>query len=729
MSDSDQIPGPDQATKLFSDESKPRPGAPPSHPSDSHYAIELPYAEELQVLLGNGYIVESFLGQGGMGAVYKGLQMPLKRPVAIKILQRKGQADDFGFEERFKREAYAMAGLTHPNIVQVYDCGDAGENFLFISMELVEGGDLSDAIKERKITPEGALKLIAQICDGLQAAHERGIVHRDIKPANIFLTKDGRAKVADFGLAKKFNTQSTFVTQAGLGMGTPDYAAPEQFEGAPDIDHRADIYALGVMIYQMLTGALPRGNYKPASQRVGTDPRIDVIIAKAMENDRADRYQSAAEIKAALAAIAASPPRNTVPATSVATTAAGSPPTKPVTHAPTARTPSPPARRVPSSAVAGRAVPEERRGRSGLIATAITLAVVAIAAPIFLKSRPSVVPSASNPAAPSGNSPSFTSPSVPVTVKQERPALVPQGLPHVAGDLRPTPAYQELKAKGGRLRVEGVIREAPVDISVAHAYDDFVEVYASGSGWLATRVTGETLAWGTDIKKSFAFRCKGVSNLARSSDITFLMPDGSFGMLQVNGLERKPIAAAGKALVATSSWAAAMALDANGILVGSLGRSIKDVVPPPADFFRGTINFASGPNSFFAAFDNQPPKTWHWGTAKSFTFPPEFADCVQIATKNDSVVAMRTRSGKVLMGEGHNPNRKAEFKPPADLPPAMQVRAGPNIVAAQSTDGRWRAWGTGESLISRINQIGTALDLDVTQADPAKGFLIWIEPK
>src|SRR5215204_5057092 len=122
-----------------SNPSQPRPGSNPSAPSASHYAVELPYAEELQAMLGGRYLVESFLGQGGMGAVYKGLQLPLKRPVAIKILARRRAADDFGFEERFKREAYAMASLTHPHIVQVYDCGDAGENYLFISMELLEG--------------------------------------------------------------------------------------------------------------------------------------------------------------------------------------------------------------------------------------------------------------------------------------------------------------------------------------------------------------------------------------------------------------------------------------------------------------------------------------------------------------------------------------------------------------------------------------------------------------
>src|SRR6187402_2687236 len=203
----------------------PAPSAPPpsSRPTSSHYVPELPLPEELQEMLGSGYVVESFLGQGGMGAVYKGLQMPLRRPVAIKILQKReaaGGEDEFAFEERFKREAYAMAALTHPHIVQVYDCGDAGPNFLFISMELVEGGDLSQLLKAGGMTSEYALQLLVQVCDALQAAHERGIVHRDIKPANIFITADGKAKVADFGLAKSLDAKS-FMTQTGGGWARP----------------------------------------------------------------------------------------------------------------------------------------------------------------------------------------------------------------------------------------------------------------------------------------------------------------------------------------------------------------------------------------------------------------------------------------------------------------------------------------------------------------------------
>ncbi|MEZ0275261.1 MAG: protein kinase, partial [Roseimicrobium sp.] len=194
-------------------------------------------------------------------------------------------------------EAYAMATLTHPNVVQVYDCGDAGEEFLFISMELVEGGDLSHAMRSGLVTPESALQLFIPICEGVQAAHDHGLVHRDIKPANIFLTADTRPKVADFGLAKQFDVQSTLLTKTGLGMGTPDYAAPEQYEELTDLDHRADIYSLGVMFYQMLTGHLPRGAYKAPSVCGAVDARLDAVVEKAMQTDRAERYQHVEEMR------------------------------------------------------------------------------------------------------------------------------------------------------------------------------------------------------------------------------------------------------------------------------------------------------------------------------------------------------------------------------------------------------------------------------------------------
>ncbi len=265
---------------------------------------DFPLPEELTALLpADTYRVEGLLGRGGMGAVYKGAQLRLQRLVAIKIMRR-DQGRDHGFEQRFHREALAMAKLNHPNIVSVIDYGEAGPDYLYIVMELVDGADMMDVIRTGRMTQEMALALLPQICDALQFAHDHGIVHRDIKPSNIMLTRDGRIKIADFGLAKRYDVESSFQTQSGTGMGTPDYAAPEQFITDAPIDHRADIYALGVMIYQMITGQLPRGVWKPPTQHTACDPHWDDIVSHAMQSDPKDRYQAASEIKTDVSLIA-----------------------------------------------------------------------------------------------------------------------------------------------------------------------------------------------------------------------------------------------------------------------------------------------------------------------------------------------------------------------------------------------------------------------------------------
>jgi hypothetical protein len=272
-------------------------GPTPSAGSAPRLTVNLPLPEDLAKLLPEGtYTVQSFLGQGGMGAVYRGTQVRLQRQVAIKIMCR-DQGRDHGFEERFRREALALAQLNHPNIVNVIDYGEAGPDYLYIVMEFVDGTDLVGVIRSGQMTQETALKLLPQICDALQFAHDNGIVHRDIKPANILLTRDGRIKMADFGLAKRFDVNSSFQTQTGAGMGTPDYAAPEQFDPNGNVDHRADIYALGVMIYQMVTGTLPRGAWKPPSEKADVDAHWDKIVSHALQTDPSDRYASVSEIK------------------------------------------------------------------------------------------------------------------------------------------------------------------------------------------------------------------------------------------------------------------------------------------------------------------------------------------------------------------------------------------------------------------------------------------------
>ncbi len=255
------------------------------------------------------YEIEMLLGRGGMGAVYKGRQISLDRPVAIKILSNTLNEADASFAERFKNEARAMAKLTHPGIVAVYDFGQTESGLLYIVMEFVEGTDVSRMIAQQKrLHTDHAMAITAHVCDALAYAHERGIIHRDIKPANIMVGYDGVVKVADFGLAKMTKSGESGLTQSGMAMGTLHYMAPEALMLGTGVDHRADIYAVGVMLYQMLTGKLPQGMFElPSLQVPGLDPRYDGIIAKALRDDREMRYQSVLEMRQNLDSILTQP--------------------------------------------------------------------------------------------------------------------------------------------------------------------------------------------------------------------------------------------------------------------------------------------------------------------------------------------------------------------------------------------------------------------------------------
>ncbi len=285
--------------------------------SGGNWRWEPPSAAELQALM-PGYTVEGLLGRGGMGAVYKGVQINLDRVVAIKILPPGVEREDPSFADRFKNEARLMAKLNHPAVVAVYDFGTTSAGQLYFVMEFVDGTDVHQMIvTQEKLPAEHALAITAHVCDALGAAHEMGIVHRDIKPANILINMRGQVKVADFGLAKVDTPDQHGLTKTGFAMGTPDFVAPEALMLGSQVDGRADIYAVGVMLYQMLTGEVPRGAFKPASHRVqGLDPRFDGIITKALQMDRAERQQSAQELRQELDVILTTPlVRSDAPAT------------------------------------------------------------------------------------------------------------------------------------------------------------------------------------------------------------------------------------------------------------------------------------------------------------------------------------------------------------------------------------------------------------------------------
>ncbi|TAG09316.1 MAG: DUF4190 domain-containing protein [Verrucomicrobia bacterium] len=262
--------------------------------------------EELAVIFPQFDVLE-LIGKGGMGAVYKVRQKDLDRIVALKILPP-GIGRTPEFSNRFTREAKALAKLNHPGIVTLHEFGQQ-DGLYFILMEFVDGVNLAQLMKTGRISSREALAIVPQICDALQFAHDQGIVHRDIKPENLLLDRHGRVKVADFGIAKvvaavceePIRGGATPVpndaTLAGKVLGTPQYMAPEQIEHPSDVDHRADIYALGVVFYQMLTGELPEKDLQAPSRKVQIDVRLDEIVLRAMEKQPDLRYQTAHEFR------------------------------------------------------------------------------------------------------------------------------------------------------------------------------------------------------------------------------------------------------------------------------------------------------------------------------------------------------------------------------------------------------------------------------------------------
>ncbi len=235
---------------------------------------------------------EKLAACGGMGAVYKAYQESLDRWVAVKILPPEFGAER-EFSDRFKVEARAMAKLNHTNIVGVYDFGITAGGHLYLVMEWIEGRSLHDMIHKGGLSLRKATNLAMQLCEALSFAHEHQIIHRDIKPGNIMVNDADHVKVADFGLARPVSDEA----EQENPFGTPDYAAPE-IRGGSVVDHRVDIYAAGVVLYEMITGTVPKEPRRSVTEFAQVSKRWDEIIARAMHADPDKRYQDASEFRA-----------------------------------------------------------------------------------------------------------------------------------------------------------------------------------------------------------------------------------------------------------------------------------------------------------------------------------------------------------------------------------------------------------------------------------------------
>jgi serine/threonine protein kinase len=263
--------------------------------------LEPPGVEELAGVLPGLEVIE-LIGRGGMGFVYKARQRSLDRLVAVKLFPRDAYAGDPTFAERFAQEARVLASLNHPNIVAAHEFGES-ERYCYLVMELVEGRSLREWTQAAAVTPAESVAIARQVCEALAYAHARGVIHRDIKPENILLENRRvgaagevapRVRVADFGLAKLAQRKVNEFSMTGSDrlMGTPDYMAPEQRDRPGEVDARADLYALGVVLYEMLSGRLPLGRFAPPT----ADGRLNRIVLRCLEAEPGRRFASAAEV-------------------------------------------------------------------------------------------------------------------------------------------------------------------------------------------------------------------------------------------------------------------------------------------------------------------------------------------------------------------------------------------------------------------------------------------------
>jgi len=386
-------------------------------------SFEAPPLDVLSELL-PAYQFDAFIAQGGMGAVYKARQLALDRDVAVKILPRE-LGEDPDFRQSFETEAKAMGRLNHPNLIGVYDFG-AIDGMLYIVMEYVNGKSLYHSAYNLAVDPEQAASIVKGICDGLAHAHEHGVIHRDIKPANILLNEKVVAKIGDFGLARPTDSEGP-----GLIMGTPGYTAPEIYDDPEHADERTDIFAVGVILYELLTGQKSEEDSPPPSSIVNCNKKLDGIWKKSTHVDPAQRYATAQEMADDLEAWANPDPQVASLHTMQRPPSRGARPGAP----PSAHT-APRRRAAPVTVVVRKKKSNETDW--GMLRNILMAVVVVVALYFFWDKLQKVKAEVKGPSVPPTEEKSAVTPA-PVPAKPPVPPVTPPAAPPAGGDPAPSP--------------------------------------------------------------------------------------------------------------------------------------------------------------------------------------------------------------------------------------------------------------------------------------------------
>lgn len=640
-----------------------------TQPAPSNQPPDFVEARELSDLFPEFEIGER-LGAGGMGVVFRARQKSLDRPVAIKILNPKLLGDP-EFEERFEREAKTMAMLGHPNIVGIHDFGVKGP-YHFLVMEFVEGSDLQKLIRSGSLDPALAFSIIHQVCDALHHAHQNGIVHRDIKPGNILVDRNGVAKIGDFGLARVVRpTADVSLTMTNAGMGTPAYMAPEQLAGAKSSDARSDIFALGVVVYEMLTGSTPYGNFPPPTSRLPRrNPRLDEAILRAMDPDPASRPADPREISRLIAESEGTAP-------------------------------------------ADKAVGKAIRQRPVLLLSALVLALAGTGWIWSKRGQPILPPP-------------------PEALRVPAEPSLEDLLPKTG--LKGTDEFERMRRRGGILRGWSE-RPGILDIEAAAGIDDLVFVKEGPNivlTWYAARRNGEMvssqpgLSSRSDYRQvSHAFLIEWPDRLVPSPPhsgpryLPLLRPTPrATGLAESFGIDLALIATPERrlAFAASDPW-----LKAHRHVIDRL-EGLQNVVAVESWDKHYVVLTAEG-------------KAHSWAPHGFFESPEDARKLVQVAPGAHHVIGLYEDGSVVTWCHPlslRHPRIGPPLSVPPDLGPVIRVQSSGFANAAQRPDGSWFAWGDDEErgLNDQINSLGPALDLETYRVNSTTGAkLLWIEPR